>query len=338
MTYSDDIRWRIVGLMHVYDMDVSFLSDLFGPKVRTIQRWYQLFKERGVVRENRPPNRRSRWPQYVVDAAKIYCQAHPTFYLEELREYIVENFPEVTNVSLSTICRAINFDMKLTRKILTKAAREAAPEEIRNYFSKLNQVYMYPHQLVFVDETSKDGRDAYRKYARSPVGEKAVVRLPFRRGHRVSVLAAVNADGFIGWKTTRDTFTRQKFHDAFAECVIPKLNPYPLPNSIVIMDNAKIHMYRELEEAIHQCGALLIYLPPYAPQLNPIEVCFGRLKRWIQRHANLAFPLYPEKVLEVAMPLCIKTENGTGGEFSYCGYKNDGLDEKVFEDLCNGNG
>ena len=104
------------------------------------------------------------------------------------------------------------------------------------------------------------------------------------------------------------------------------------------MDNAKIHMYEQLESAIHQTGARLLYLPPYAPQLNPIEICFGRLKKWIQRHANLIFPKFPEKVLEIAMVECTKKskdeiENGVTGEFLYCGYKEDGLEENVFQRL-----
>ena len=143
------------------------------------------------------------------------------------------------------------------------------------YEAKLKSIYGYPAQLIFIDETSKDGRHAYRRYARSKQGTKAVVKLPFLRGKRVSIVAALNITGFMCWETTRGTFTRRRFHDAFARCVVPRLNPWPLPNSIVIMDNAKIHMYRELEAAVHQCGARLIFLPPYSPQLNPIEVCFG---------------------------------------------------------------
>ena len=101
--------------------------------------------------------------------------------------------------------------------------------------------------------------------------------------------------------------------------------------------NAKIHMYPELEAAIHQTGARLLFLPPYCPQLNPIEVCFGQLKRWIQRHANLVFPLFPEVVLQVAMPNCTKRANGTLGLYSHCGYDIDGLRLEVFASVCDDN-
>ena len=99
-------------------------------------------------------------------------------------------------------------------------------------------------------------------------------------------------------------------------------------------------MYKKLENAIHQTGARLLFLPPYAPQLNPIEVCFGRLKRWIQKEANLVFPLYPELVLEVAMRKCTITNTGhhdSLGEYAHCGYERFGLDTDVFDSLCNEN-
>ena len=95
-------------------------------------------------------------------------------------------------------------------------------------------------------------------------------------------------------------------------------------------------MFQELEDAVHQCGARLIYLPPYCPELNPIEVCFGQLKRWIQKHANLVFPLYPEMVLDIAMPACTKDiEKGTLGLYGHCGYDPSELRHNFFADLQN---
>ncbi|OWZ02911.1 Transposase [Phytophthora megakarya] len=69
----------------------------------------------------------------------------------------------------------------------------------------------------------------------------------------------------------RRTFSRKEFHKAFQKKAAPLLNPWPLLRSIVILDNARIHMYRELEELVQ---ALLFFLPPYCPQLNPISVFF----------------------------------------------------------------
>ncbi|KAE8967154.1 hypothetical protein PR001_g28187 [Phytophthora rubi] len=271
MTYASDYRWRAVFLMHVYGISVQDVSYIFGPKVRTILRWYSLFLSKGVVEERKENKTTSRWPPHVIERVRQYVKEHPTFYLEEVQDMLKDEHPELRNVSLSTICRALNFDMNLTRNVLTKAARECAPQEVEIYKAKLEAIYSNPEQLLFLDETSKDGRQAYRRYAWSRRNQKAVVRLPFSRGQRRSILAAIDHKGFVAWASTPGTFTRNSFHRAFVSKVLPLLNPWPMPRSIVILDNAKIHHYKELEEAVHQAGARLLFLPPYAPHLNPIE-------------------------------------------------------------------
>ena len=137
----------------------------------------------------------------------------------------------------------------------------------------------------------------------------------------MSVLAAFDTTGFFALTTTDGTFTRQKFHDGFVQKILPCLNPFPLQRSIVILDNAKIHMYPELEAAIHRSGAMLIYLPPYSPQLNPIEQGFALLKAFLKKNADLVFRICPDLVLRVAMPRCTANlRNGGRNFFRSCGY------------------
>jgi len=72
--YSDDLRWRIVCLLHIYDLEISFVSDIFGPNLRTIVRWYNNFLKNGTVRDNLPSVKESRWPNKVVLEVKKYVQ------------------------------------------------------------------------------------------------------------------------------------------------------------------------------------------------------------------------------------------------------------------------
>ena len=132
-------------------------------------------------------------------------------------------------------------------------------------------------------------------------------------------------NGFIDFEYTFGTFTRCAFHDAFAAKVVPYLNPWPLPRSIVILDNAKIHMYEELQTLVHSTGALLFFLPPYSPDLNPIEVGCSLLKRWLQKHAFLAFKEDPVAVMSVAMRECTKSENVGYGLYSHCSFQKNEL-------------
>lgn len=98
------------------------------------------------------------------------------------------------------------------------------------------------------------------------------------------------------------------------------------------MDNAKIHMYSELVQAIQRAGAILMYLPPYSPHLNPIEQGFALLKKWLQKNADLTFRVCPEAVLKVAFPKSCENLSRNGRPFFHsCGYGENELDKEKFE-------
>ena len=151
--YSDDLRWRIISLVYIYDIEVHFLSDIFGPTPRSIQRWFKKCLKIGTVRDNLPVSRGSRWPpEFIADVEK-YVKAHPTFYIEELKEYVRSQCPNLKHTSESTICRVLNFDLQLSRKKLIKVTREAVPEEMQTYYDKLSPIYCFREQLVSIDKT-----------------------------------------------------------------------------------------------------------------------------------------------------------------------------------------
>ena len=157
------------------------------------------------------------------------------------------------------------------------------------------------------------------------------MELPYSRGKRVSALVAFDYRGFFGWAYTEGTYTWQKFHNLFVERILPRLNPWPMARSIVVLDNAKIHMCLELERAIASRGAILIFLPPYSPQLNPIEVGFTFIKRWIQKNGNRIFNQTPEQVLDTAFLCCASDEYLAINLYTHCGYNEDGsLDIEPF--------
>jgi hypothetical protein len=243
---------------------------LLGCTEKSVRNWMKLFEKNGNVSSCKNRTRSSRWPENVISFVDNYVKEHPCFYIEELKHQLSANFPELPNTSESTICRALRFNLQLSRKVLSKLAKERSMQEVSDFVLRLKQYYKRRDQVVFVDETSKDGRSGYRRFAWSRIGTRATADIPFSRGKRISALAAVSVEGFFGWHLTEGTFDREVFHKAMVEKIIPSLNPYPLPRSVVILDNAKIHMYQELIDAANSIGAQIVFLPPYCPQLNPI--------------------------------------------------------------------
>jgi len=62
------------------------------------------------------------------------------------------------------------------------------------------------------------------------------------------------------------------------------MNEYPNKNSVIVMDNTKIHYDEKLVESIEQMGCKILYLPPYSPDYNPIETAFSGIKLWLKRN------------------------------------------------------
>jgi transposase len=110
--------------------------------------------------------------------------------------------------------------------------------------------------------------------------------------------------GVLSCKIVEGSFTTPLFK-GFLEGLLNEMQPYPAPNSVIVMDNAKIHRSPEIREIIEaryestltrSCcansiipdrGMKIVYLPPYSPDFNPIELAFSAIKAYVRRHGNL---------------------------------------------------
>ena len=134
--------------------------------------------------------------------------------------------------------------------------------------------------LVFVDETGADQRNTIRKYGYSVRGKPIRNHKLLVRGERVSAIACISTSGLLDVKVVQGTSDGDTFYDFVAKCLLQNLLPYNGINkhSVVIMDNCSIHHSAEIATMINQVGALLLYLPPYSPDLNAIEEDFSKVK------------------------------------------------------------
>jgi transposase len=67
------------------------------------------------------------------------------------------------------------------------------------------------------------------------------------------------------------------------DCVLPHVQPYPHPRSVIILDNASFHFVPEVFSMIDLLEAFIIFLPPYSPDFNPIENVWNRIKSYLKR-------------------------------------------------------
>ena len=131
--------------------------------------------------------------------------------------------------------------------------------------------------LVFVDETGTDQRNTIRKYGYSIRGKPAKNHVLFARGERISAIC--NA-GLLDVKTVTGTSDGDTFYDFVHTHLLPHLMPFngQNPNSVVILDNCSIHHTAYITKTIEEVGAIIHFLPPYSPDLNPIEEAFSKVK------------------------------------------------------------
>lgn len=156
-------------------LNVKFIFLLFGFFLESFNQHGNEQNEKDTLDTPSP-----RWPKEVCDHVEQYVAEHPCLYLQELQRNLQATFPDLTNTSIPTICRALRHDLQLTRKKLEKRSREAIPQELADFEFRLAPFYLYPEQMVFVDECSKDGRSAVHPYAWSRVGTPAIASLPFQ--------------------------------------------------------------------------------------------------------------------------------------------------------------
>ena len=134
--------------------------------------------------------------------------------------------------------------------------------------------------LVFIDETGTDRRDAMRRFGYSLRGQPAKTHKLLVRGKHITAIVAICVEGILACKIVEESVTGEVFEDFFYTCLLPKLSPFNGENakSVVIMDNASVHHVDSVVETFQQLGVLIHFLPPYSPDLNPIEESFSKLK------------------------------------------------------------
>jgi len=104
-------------------------------------------------------------------------------------------------------------------------------------------------------------------------------------GARYNVFEALCSDGIAACQVYRNTGNLETLLDFVLYHLLPVMNPYPLPNSVLLLDNAKIHLACNdlLTKLCKTRGVLVRFLPTYSPDMNPIELMFNVAKSSIRR-------------------------------------------------------
>ncbi len=167
-------------------------------------------------------------------------------------------------------------------------------------------------RLKFLDEAGSN-LAMTRLYGRAKRGERVFDSVPQNYGENITMLACLSENGLTAPMTVAGAVDGAVFK-AYVEQV---LAPTLLKGDVVIMDNLGAHKVKGIREAIEARGAKVICLPPYSPDLNPIEKCWSKIKTYL-RAAKARTRQALEQALKEALPLV--TEKDAQGWFVSCGY------------------
>ena len=136
-------------------------------------------------------------------------------------------------------------------------------------------------RLIFIDETGASTKMA-RRYGRSSRGLRLDAALPHGHWKTTTFVGGLTSRGFIAPYVLDGAMDGPTFKAWTEQMLAPKLQP----GDIVVMDNLPAHKVQGVRQAIEAKGAELRYLPPYSPDLNPIENAFAKLKALLRKAAE----------------------------------------------------
>ena len=167
-------------------------------------------------------------------------------------------------------------------------------------------------QLVFLDETGVT-TNLLRRYGRALPGARVYDHTPCARWQTSTFLAALRVTGLTAPAVFEGAIDGPSFLAYLDQILVPTLRP----GDIVIADNLGAHKVRGVEDLLAAAGAAMWYLPPYSPDLNPIELCFAKLKAIVRaarcRSVETLWPLLGQCVPRFSPDEC-------RNYFRHCGY------------------
>ncbi len=143
------------------------------------------------------------------------------------------------------------------------------------------QRYMDPARFVFLDETGAS-TNMVRLRGRALKGERLLAATPHGHWKMTTLVAGLRQSGVVAPYVLDGPITGDFFRAYVEHALAPELGP----GDVVVLDNLAAHKVTGVEAAIRAVGASLLYLPPYSPDLNPIEQLFAKLKALLRKAAT----------------------------------------------------
>jgi transposase len=272
---SNDLRERIIAAVDNHEGSRREIARRFRVDVSWITRLLQRRRDTGSIEPR--PHGGGKTPlldQKDLERLRLLVAKHPDATLHQLRDRLG------VGGSIMLIWRALK-SLGITRKKKTQhAAEQDRPDVQRKRESFREEIAtIAPRRLVFVDETGVTTAMT-PTHGRAPRGERVVDSAP-ASWESMTVIAALGLEGVDAPLAISGSINAATFLTYVEQVLVPALRE----GDVVVFDNLASHLTPGVQAAIEQVGARMMPLPPYSPDLNPIEEMFSKFKEALRRIA-----------------------------------------------------
>src|SRR4051795_3825171 len=266
--YSQDLRQRIVDTIQRGDGTIRQVAERFLVSISFVTRLLQLYRGTGSV-EPRPHGGGNPAVLTPEDLQRLreFIGQQPDATLEECRQRLG------TSCSTMTLSRALRKRGVPRKKKVPRAQEQDRPdvqEKRREFCEEL--AGGDPRRLVFVAECGANTAMT-RTYGRAPVGQRVYTNTP-GRWESITLTCGLRLSGVTAALAFPGATNTDVFETYVEEVLVPELKP----GDVVIRDNLKPHRSEEAIEAVEAAGARVVPLPPWSPDLTPIEEMVSKVK------------------------------------------------------------
>ncbi|MGS1097739.1 IS630 family transposase [Aquamicrobium terrae] len=270
---SNDLRERVVAAMGAGERCRS-VAARFGVAVSSAVKWFQRHRATGSVAPGKMGGHRKRLlePHRAFIVERINQETHLS--LHRLKDELAARGVKVSHDAVWRFLRREGLRFKKTLFALEQARADIARR--RQRWRSL-QAGLDPRRLVFIDETwIKTNMAPLRGWG--PKGKRLRGFAPHGHWRTLTFLGALRWNRLTAPCVFDGPINGQCFRAYVEQQLVPVLEP----GDIVVMDNLGSHKSAAIRQTIRAAGARLWYLPPYSPDLNPIEQAFAKIKHWMR--------------------------------------------------------
>lgn len=296
--YTPDLRERVVATFRS-GLSRAETAALFRVSQSSVQRWSRLERTTGNVAAQPMGGQRPFALAGERDRILGRIAQQPDL---PLRALLAELHDRGIKGSYFALWNIVDRAGLSSKKKSLHASEQDRPKVARRRLQwQQRQDKIDARRLVFIDETWAK-MNMTPTHGRCPIGQRLVAKVP--HGHRktLTFVAALRCDGITAPCLLNQPINAVSFRTYVEQFLVPTLRP----GDIVVMDNLSSHKGKAIRKAIQAAGAKLIFLPPYSPDLNPIEQVFAKLKTLLRKANARTIPAITEAIAKLLDEYTVK--------------------------------